>query len=51
MTEDKHTEWKESWGDEHFKVICAFANAQGGMLEIGKNDRSYRCFRPFFPVL
>ena len=39
MTEDKHTEWKESWGDEHLKVICAFANAQGGMLEIGKNDK------------
>ena len=39
MTEDKHTEWKESWGDEHLKAICAFANAQGGMLEIGKNDK------------
>ena len=41
MTEDKHTEWKESWGDEHLKVICAFANAQGGMLEIGKNDKGH----------
>ena len=39
MSEDKHTEWKESWGDEHLKVICAFANAQGGVLEIGKNDK------------
>ena len=29
MSENKHTEWKESWGDEHFKVICAFTNAQG----------------------
>jgi len=37
MSEDKHTEWKESWGDERLKVICAFANAQGGVLEIGKN--------------
>ena len=39
MSEDKHTEWKESWGDEHLKIICAFANAQGGVLEIGKNDK------------
>lgn len=39
MIEDKHTEWKESWDDEHIKVICAFANAQGGILEIGKNDK------------
>ena len=39
MNEDKHTEWKESWGEDHLKVICAFANAQGGILEIGKNDK------------
>ena len=39
MSEDKHTEWKESWGDEHLKSICAFANAQGGILEIGKNNK------------
>ena len=37
--EDKHIEWKESWSDEHFKAICAFANAQGGILELGKNDK------------
>ena len=24
---------------KHLKVICAFANAQGGVLEIGKNDK------------
>ena len=39
MVEDKHTEWKEPLGDEHLKAICAFANAQGGVLEIGKNDK------------
>ena len=38
MGEDKHTEWKESWRDEHLKWICGFANAQGGVLEIGRND-------------
>ena len=30
--------WKSSWRDEHLKGICGFANAQGGVLEIGKND-------------
>ena len=39
MGEDKHTEWKESWRDEHLKWICGFANAQGGVLEIGRDDK------------
>jgi ATP-dependent DNA helicase RecG len=37
--ENQQIEWKESWHDEHLKCICAFANAQGGILEIGKNDK------------
>ncbi|MDE0102753.1 MAG: winged helix-turn-helix transcriptional regulator [Bryobacterales bacterium] len=36
--ETQHVEWKRSWRDEHLKWICGFANAQGGVLEIGKND-------------
>ena len=36
--ESRHVEWKRSWRDEHLKWICGFANAQGGVLEIGKND-------------
>ena len=32
-------EWKESWRDEYIKWICGFANAQGGILIIGKNDK------------
>ena len=36
--ESQHVEWKRSWRDEHLKWICGFANAQGGVLEIGKND-------------
>jgi ATP-dependent DNA helicase RecG len=36
--ENQNTEWKESWRDEYLKWICAFANAQGGILEIGKDD-------------
>lgn len=39
MKEDQNTEWKESWRDEYLKWLCAFANAQGGVLEIGRNDK------------
>ena len=39
MGEDKNTEWKEAWRDEHLKWICGFANAQGGVLEIGRDDK------------
>lgn len=35
----QNLEWKSSWRDEHLKWICGFANAQGGRLVIGKNDR------------
>lgn len=38
MTEHQHTEWKESWRDEYLKWIAGFANAQGGVLVLGKND-------------
>ena len=37
--ESQHIEWKESWRDEYLKWICGFANAHGGTLTIGKNDR------------
>jgi ATP-dependent DNA helicase RecG len=36
--ENQNTEWKETWRDEFLKAICAFANAQGGTLEIGRDD-------------
>ena len=36
--EHQHVEWKESWRDEYLKWICGFANAEGGMLVIGRND-------------
>lgn len=39
MKEDQNVEWKENWRDEYLKWICGFANAQGGTLAIGKNDR------------
>jgi ATP-dependent DNA helicase RecG len=37
--ENQNIEWKESWRDEYIKWICGFANAQGGVLYIGKNDK------------
>ena len=37
--ENQNIEWKETWRDEYLKEICGFANAQGGVLEIGRNDR------------
>lgn len=39
MKESQHIEWKESWRDEYLKWISGFANAEGGVLVIGKNDR------------
>ena len=39
MPESQAREWKRSWRDDYLKWICGFANAQGGVLEIGKDDR------------
>jgi ATP-dependent DNA helicase RecG len=39
MAEDQTIEWKESWRDEYLKWICGFANANGGSIIIGKNDK------------
>ena len=38
MKENQHIEWKESWRDEYLKWICGFANAEGGVMVIGRND-------------
>jgi ATP-dependent DNA helicase RecG len=37
--ENQVLEWKESWQDDYLKWICGFANANGGTLIIGKNDK------------
>ena len=39
MQENQNLEWKESWHDEYLKWICGFANAEGGVLLIGRNDK------------
>ena len=39
MQESQNIEWKEIWKDEYLKWICGFANASGGKIFIGKNDK------------
>ena len=39
MKETQNIEWKESWRDEFLRWICGFANAEGGALHIGRNDK------------
>jgi ATP-dependent DNA helicase RecG len=31
-------EWKRQWRDEFMKGLCGLSNAQGGTLEIGRDD-------------
>ena len=38
MPEQQNIEYKSIWKDEYLKWICGFANAQGGVLIIGKDD-------------
>ena len=39
MQESQNIEWKEIWKDEYLKWVCGFANANGGKIFIGKNDK------------
>ena len=39
MAESQTVEYKETWRDEYLKWICGFANAQGGKMYIGINDK------------
>ena len=43
MSESQLIKYKESWCDEYLKWICGFANAQGGVLYIGKRDDGSVC--------
>ncbi|WP_218176974.1 AlbA family DNA-binding domain-containing protein [Pseudomonas gingeri] len=38
MSEHQQREWKATWRDDYLKWICGFANAEGGVLEIGRSD-------------
>ncbi|MDR0751062.1 MAG: putative DNA binding domain-containing protein [Christensenellaceae bacterium] len=37
--ENQNLEWKEVWKDDCLKTLCAFANTDGGTMEIGRNDK------------
>jgi ATP-dependent DNA helicase RecG len=39
MKETQHIEWKRSWRDEYLRWICGFANAKGGVLVIGHDNK------------
>lgn len=39
MNYNQPTEWKSVWKDKYTKVICGFANVNGGILEIGKDNK------------
>ena len=39
--ENQNTEYKESWRDEYIKWICGFANAAGGSMYIGIDDKGH----------
>ena len=39
MSESQNTEYKQSWHDDYLKWICGFANAVGGSIYIGKDDK------------
>ena len=38
MPEQQNIEYKQNWHDDYLKWICGFANAQGGVIFIGKDD-------------
>jgi ATP-dependent DNA helicase RecG len=38
MPEQQNIEYKQSWHDDYLKWVCGFANAQGGVVYIGKDD-------------
>jgi ATP-dependent DNA helicase RecG len=39
MAENQNIEYKSAWRDEYLRWICGFANAQGGTLYVGKDDK------------
>ena len=41
--ENQNIEYKSQWKDEFLKEICAFANAQGGTLYVGIDDKGNVC--------
>ena len=40
--ENQNVEYKESWHDKYLEWICGYANAKGGTLYIGIEDKTKR---------
>ncbi|MFT3979251.1 MAG: ATP-binding protein [Ferruginibacter sp.] len=38
MPEQQNIEFKQNWHDDYLKWVCGFANANGGVIYIGKDD-------------
>lgn len=38
IKENKDIEFKRKWNDEYLKTLCAFANADGGVMFVGMDD-------------
>jgi len=38
MPEQQNIEYKSAWHEDYLKWVCGFANAQGGIICIGKDD-------------
>ena len=51
MPENQHIDYKESWRDEYMKILCGFANAEGGEILIGINDKGKPIGIPRFKIL
>nr|WP_298659371.1 ATP-binding protein [uncultured Flavobacterium sp.] len=41
MPEQQNIEYKQSWHDDYLKWVCGFANANGGVIYIGKDDKGH----------
>ena len=42
MPEKQNIERKSKWKDAYLEWVCGFANAQGGKMDIGRNDGGER---------
>ncbi len=43
VSENQNIEFKQSWHDDYLKWVCGFANAIGGSIYIGKDDKGNTC--------
>ena len=43
MKEAQNIEYKQNWRDDYLKRICGFANAQGGTIFVGIDDKGNVC--------